>query len=67
MMNGTVVDAEKKPATKRQWSAKCPIDSEGFDTVEELSQHMDQVHIGPGLLQAYGRKPSAPGRKEKPK
>lgn len=35
---------------------KCPIDTEVFDTLEALSTHRDQVHIGPGLLEAYGRK-----------
>ena len=54
MMSGAVAGAEKKSAPKETKSVfKCPLDSEEFDTSEQLSQHVDQVHIGPGLLSGF--------------
>ncbi len=53
MMSGTVADTEKKPARGTKTVVKCPIDSEEFESTEQLSQHVDQVHIGPGLLSAF--------------
>ena len=51
-MRGTVADAEK-PAKGTKTVFKCPLDSEEFDTPELLSQHVDQIHIGPGLLSGF--------------
>ena len=66
MMNGTVVDSQKKPKLQ-ETTVKCPIDNETFKTAEELSHHVDQVHIGPGVLQAYGHKSIVTTKKEKPR
>tara|TARA_B100001559_G_C15950294_1_gene371765 strand:+ start:313 stop:435 length:123 start_codon:yes stop_codon:yes gene_type:complete len=35
---------------------KCPYCDSEFDTKEELSKHIDQMHIGPGLLEGDSRK-----------
>lgn len=46
----------KKPAANGQKIViKCPHDSEEFESLEQLSQHVDQVHIGPGMLAGYRR------------
>ena len=55
MFSGTVVDTGERPEAKPKTVIKCPIDSEEFDTLEQLSKHMDMIHIGPGLLAAFGR------------
>ncbi len=34
----------------------CPYCEEPFDTEEELSKHIDKVHIGKGLLEGNRRK-----------
>ncbi len=66
MMSGAVADSQKKPATKATRTAiRCPIDFEEFETTEQLSQHVDQVHIGPGLLSAFKGESWAKGLKEK--
>jgi len=53
MMSGTLVSAERRSAKETKTIFKCPLDSEEFDTPELLSQHVDQVHIGPGLLSGF--------------
>ena len=52
-MSGTLVSAERKSTKGTKAVFKCPLDSEEFDTTELLSQHVDQVHIGPGLLSGF--------------
>ena len=52
-MSGALAEAERKGAARPSVAVRCPMDSEEFETPELLSQHVDQVHIGPGLLQAY--------------
>ncbi|HJM45923.1 MAG: C2H2-type zinc finger protein [Thermoproteota archaeon] len=34
----------------------CPYCDSEFDTKEELSKHIDKMHIGPGLLEGDARK-----------
>ena len=36
--------------------SKCPYCSSLFDDAENLSQHIDKIHIGPGLLEGDKRK-----------
>lgn len=66
MSNGTVAEVKGNSAGKRQQVViRCPMDSEVFDSLEELSQHVDQVHIGPGVLGGLGQESWGTFKKKK--
>ncbi|MEM1532057.1 MAG: C2H2-type zinc finger protein [Nitrososphaerota archaeon] len=45
-----------KCVTMEQKKYRCPYCEQSFDTEDELSKHMDKVHIGKGLLEGDRRK-----------
>lgn len=64
-MSGVVANAQKESAKEGQRKAiRCPVDSEEFDTLEQLSQHVDQVHIGPGVFEGLHRESWSTKKKE---
>ncbi len=45
-----------KGKKEKEASIRCPYCESIFNTKEELSKHIDKIHIGPGVLEGDTRK-----------
>jgi Zinc finger, C2H2 type. len=45
-----------KGKKEKEASIRCPYCESMFNTKEELSKHIDKIHIGPGVLEGDTRK-----------
>ncbi len=48
--------ASERSNDKKMTSIRCPYCESMFNTKEELSKHIDKIHIGPGVLEGDTRK-----------